>query len=103
MRTHQGLSNFREQLPQDVTKGVNGLLEGEFLKCNIHVVQKMFKLRVCHVSVFKASFADDLKGNAIHFIGQIKGCTSGRRKTLAHQNDIAWTLFDPVSTTFIHF
>jgi hypothetical protein len=29
--------------------------------------------------------------------------SSGRRKTCAHQNDIVWTLFDPVSTTFIHF
>jgi hypothetical protein len=28
---------------------------------------------------------------------------SGRQKTCAHQNDIVWTLFDPVSTTFIHF
>jgi hypothetical protein len=29
--------------------------------------------------------------------------TSGRRKTCSHQNDIVWTLFDPLSTTFIHF
>jgi hypothetical protein len=29
--------------------------------------------------------------------------SSGRRKNLAHQNDIVWTLFDPLSTTFIHF
>jgi hypothetical protein len=29
--------------------------------------------------------------------------SSGRQKTCAHQNDIVWTLFDPVSTTFIHF
>jgi hypothetical protein len=28
---------------------------------------------------------------------------SGRRKTCSHQNDIVWTLFDPLSTTFIHF
>jgi hypothetical protein len=28
---------------------------------------------------------------------------SGRWKTCAHQNDIVWTLFDPESTTFIHF
>jgi hypothetical protein len=29
--------------------------------------------------------------------------SSGRRKTCSHQNDIVWTLFDPLSTTFIHF
>jgi hypothetical protein len=29
--------------------------------------------------------------------------TSGRRKTCSDQNDIVWTLFDPLSTTFIHF
>jgi hypothetical protein len=29
--------------------------------------------------------------------------TSGRRKTLAHQNDIVWTLFDQLSTIFILF
>jgi hypothetical protein len=29
--------------------------------------------------------------------------TSGRRKTCSHQNDIVWTLFDLLSTTFIHF
>jgi hypothetical protein len=28
---------------------------------------------------------------------------SGRRKTCSHQNDIVWTLSDPLSTTFIHF
>jgi hypothetical protein len=28
---------------------------------------------------------------------------SGRQKTFAHQNDIVWTPFDPVLTTFIHF
>jgi hypothetical protein len=27
---------------------------------------------------------------------------SGRQKTSAHQNDIVWTLFDPLSTIFIH-
>jgi hypothetical protein len=32
-----------------------------------------------------------------------RGYPSGRRKTCAHQNDIVWTLFDPASTTFIHF
>jgi hypothetical protein len=29
--------------------------------------------------------------------------TSGRQKTMAHQNDIVWTLFDLISTTFSHF
>jgi hypothetical protein len=29
--------------------------------------------------------------------------SSGRQKTCSHQNDIVWTLFDPLSTTFIHF
>jgi hypothetical protein len=29
--------------------------------------------------------------------------SSGRQKTLAHQNDIVWTLFDQLSTTFILF
>jgi hypothetical protein len=28
--------------------------------------------------------------------------SSGRQKTCAHQNDIVWTLFDPLSTLFIH-
>jgi hypothetical protein len=29
--------------------------------------------------------------------------SSGRQKTCSHQKDIVWTLFDPLSTTFIHF
>ncbi len=32
-----------------------------------------------------------------------KKLTSGRRKTLAHQNDIVWILFDLLSTTCSHF
>jgi hypothetical protein len=34
---------------------------------------------------------------------EIQCSTSGRQKTCSHQNDIVWTLFDPLSTTFIHF
>jgi hypothetical protein len=36
---------------------------------------------------------------APHPIQQHK--SSGRQKTLAHQNYIVWTLFDQLSTTFI--
>jgi hypothetical protein len=71
------------------------------LQFKVHLKEnQILKYLNCGSTHTEACFAAIPTGAVMKRLASL---TSGRRKTCSHQNDIVWTLFDPLSTTFIHF
>jgi hypothetical protein len=67
---------------------------------DVNGVQKGYS--IFHFCPGNSPNRDELFHRNRTYMTMAAGAASGRRKTFVHQNNIVWTLFDSVSTIFIH-